>query len=158
MKRAFIVTGVLAAAVIALCVGVDAVLASPGALPAVSQDASVNAILGRSCQDCHSDQTVWPWYTIIPPVGKAIRGDVNAGKAQLNLSHWQHYNSTRKDEALAEMAALVRNKLMPPARYTLLHPRAHLSAADIAHLVQWTSAERHRLRTAASQSGEKESE
>ncbi|HZU24840.1 MAG TPA: heme-binding domain-containing protein [Bryobacteraceae bacterium] len=144
MRRAFITAVLLGAAAVLLTVGANTVRASDP-LANVSDEASVNAILSRACQDCHSDNTAWPWYSHLPTVGAAIRNDVSAGRAQLNLSRWSQYKPEQKEEALAEIAALVRNHLMPPSRYTLLHPGARLSDEDIRRLTQWTSAERRKI-------------
>ncbi len=111
----------------------------------ISSDPSVDAILARSCQNCHSDRTEWPWYSRIPPVGAAIRKDVSEGRALMDFSRWAKYGAQQKSDALTEIAALVRNRQMPPGRYTLLHPSARLSDDDIRRLVEWTREERHRI-------------
>lgn len=147
MKRAAILGVVVVTAGVLLCVSVTAVVASaPAPVPGVTDDESVNAILRRACQDCHSDQTAWPWYSHLPGVGGAIHNDVKAGRAQLNFSRWAQYQPDQKNEALAEMAALVRNHLMPPSRYTLLHPGARLSNGDVRRLTAWTFAERRKIK------------
>ncbi len=115
----------------------------------ISSDPSVDAILARSCQNCHSDRTEWPWYSRIPPVGAAIRRDVTEGRALMDFSRWAKYAPQQKNDALTEIAALVRNRQMPPGRYTLLHPSARLSDDEIKRLVEWTREERHRIRAHA---------
>ena len=150
MRRAFLIVGALAVSAVVFCARVEGVGAAPHASVApITDDAAINAILTRSCQDCHSDKTAWPWYSHIPPVGAAIRKDVAAGRAMMDLSRWNQYDGEQKNAALAEIAALVRNGLMPPERYTFLHPGARLSAGDIQRLTQWTIAERRRLRAAS---------
>jgi hypothetical protein len=143
-----VIAGALVTAGVLLAVGMNAERQMPRPIAGVSTDPSISAILGRACQDCHSEQTAWPWYTHIPPVGAAIRKDVNAARAQMNFSHWAQYQPSQKEDVLGEMAALVRNRQMPPARYTLLHPAARLSTNDMRRLIEWTLVERRRIRAA----------
>ena len=146
MLRTLVITGLTAATGLLCGVLAETMLARPASVVAVSSDPAVNAILGRACQDCHSAQTAWPWYARLPKIGPAIHRDVAAGRAQLDLSRWSEYAPAQRDEVLAEIGALVRNRLMPPSRYTLLHPHARLSADDVRRLTDWTSAERRRMR------------
>jgi len=84
-----------------------------------------------------------------------IENDVSEGRQHLNLSHWEEYNSHQQSALLSKVAAVIRNRQMPPARYTLLHPAAKLSNAEIAQIDQWTQAERQRLKSAVRETGNK---
>lgn len=148
MTRLVLISTAVIGAGVLLSVGVSAALRPEPPIHGISNDPAVGAILGRACQDCHSEHTSWPWYAHLPAVGAAIRKDVIAGRAQMDLSRWASYPASQKDEVLAEIAALVRNRQMPPTRYTLLHPSARLSPEDIRHLTEWTLAERRELRAA----------
>lgn len=112
----------------------------------VSSDASVGSILARSCEDCHSDQTQWPWYGYIPPVSWMLNNDVQQARIHMNLSQWNTYSPDDKRQILTEMAAVVRNLQMPPARYLYMHPGARLTRNDIAALYAWAKSERRKLR------------
>ena len=72
----------------------------------------------------------------------------------MNLSRWQSYNNDEKSALLSEIGSVVRNHVMPPGRYTLVHPAARLSAADANEIYQWTRAERHLLQISRELSGE----
>src|SRR5437588_9274736 len=48
----------------------------------------VASILDRSCRDCHSNKTVWPWYTQVAPISWWLSSHVNEGRQSLNLSEW----------------------------------------------------------------------
>jgi hypothetical protein len=100
--------------------------------------ADVHAILDRSCSDCHSNKTVWPWYSQIAPVSWLLADDVKKGRKEMNLSEWGTYKPKRKTRKLGEVCDQVKDKEMPLTEYTLLHPSAKLSDADRARLCAWT--------------------
>lgn len=114
-----------------------------------SFDPQVVKILERSCQNCHSEKTAWPWYSYVPPMSWMIESDVARGRGHLNLSRWNGYRPERQQEILSEMSSLVRNRVMPLPRYLLLHPEARMSEAEVNYLYQWAKGERHRLKTAS---------
>src|SRR6267154_1248755 len=58
--------------------------------------APVRSILERACQDCHSENTVWPWYSHIPPISRRIHRDVERGRAFMDLSKWSDYTATQQ--------------------------------------------------------------
>jgi hypothetical protein len=134
---------------------VKAVFSAEPLLAGSSADPALQRIIERSCQSCHSERTEWPWYSYIAPVGWMIENDVSEGRQHLNLSRWEEYSSYQRSGLLSKMAAAIRNRQMPPGRYTLLHPAAKLSNAEIAQIDQWTQAERQRLKSAVRESGNK---
>jgi len=107
--------------------------------------AEVSGIFDRSCRDCHSNKTVWPWYTNISPVSWFLANHVEEGRHQLNLSEWGHYNKDRQAKKLQEICDEVTDGAMPLSTYTPLHPGSKLSAEDVKVLCAWTEAERARL-------------
>jgi heme-binding protein len=76
-----------------------------------------------------------------------IEKDVRDGREHFNMSRWDEYAPEKRMEILSEISVMVRNKQMPLPRYTLLHPDAKLSDADISLMDHWSHAERRRLRT-----------
>lgn len=103
----------------------------------------------RSCQSCHSEQTVWPWYSYIPPASWMVEKDVREGRDHFNMSRWDEYSEEKRLEILSKISVMIRNKQMPLPRYTWLHPEAKLTDADISLIDRWSHAERRRLRTEA---------
>ena len=101
-------------------------------------DSVVDAALIRSCNDCHSNLTVWPWYTNVAPASWLIVSDVRRGRVELNFSEWGTYTLNKQQELLKETCAEVSERKMPAAAYTLLHPSAKFTDADIAALCAWT--------------------
>ena len=108
-------------------------------------DPRVLATIARSCADCHSDATRYPWYSYIAPVSWLVERDVIRGRERLNLSNWSDYPPLRRQRFLSEIANQVLDGEMPLPLYTLLHRSAKLSAADMEAIFQWTQAERARL-------------
>jgi predicted Fe-S protein YdhL (DUF1289 family) len=103
-------------------------------------------LVERACQNCHSERTQWPMYSNLPGVSWALEKDVAEARQHMNLSAWNQYSNDKKRDLLARIGAEVRNRQMPPARYTLLHPEARLSDAEIQAIYNWTKAQRHALR------------
>ncbi|MFN3974270.1 MAG: heme-binding domain-containing protein [Dehalococcoidia bacterium] len=82
----------------------------------------------RACYDCHSNQTVWPWYSYIAPVSWLVYKDVMEGRAKLNFSEMPQKEAH-------EAAESVQKGSMPPRIYTLIQSKARLSAAEKQALV-----------------------
>lgn len=83
-------------------------------------------LFDRACADCHSHQTVWPWYTYVAPVSWLTQHDVDEGREHLNLSRWSAKPQHDADHAAGE----VREGEMPPWFYLPLHAEARLSEAE----------------------------
>lgn len=105
----------------------------------------VAAIFDRSCNDCHSSKTRWPWYSKVAPVSWFVIDHVNHGRSHLNLSEWGYYNKAEAGEMLEEICAEVKAGAMPLSSYTPLHPGSKLSTEDVKLLCDWTHAERERM-------------
>jgi hypothetical protein len=105
----------------------------------------VSAILDRSCQDCHSNSTRWPWYSNVVPASWFLVDHVNEGREHLNFSEWGKLDKRRADKRLEEMCEQVSEREMPMDSYTWIHRSAKLSDEDRKILCSWTEAERKRL-------------
>ena len=105
-------------------------------------DPKVEAVLERSCFDCHSNHTRWPWYTNVAPVSWFVIGHVNDGRRNLNFSEWGNYDKRRQSQKLGQMCELAKAGLMPLSSYTPLHPGSKLSDDDVGVLCNWTRAQR----------------
>jgi Haem-binding domain len=114
-----------------------------------SFDPQVVRTIEKSCQNCHSEKTEWPWYSYVAPMSWMIENDVQRGRSHMNLSRWNGYNPEQQQEILSKMSVLVRNRAMPLPRYLLLHPESKLSDAEVAYLYQWARTERKRLKAGA---------
>jgi mono/diheme cytochrome c family protein len=83
-----------------------------------------------ACQDCHSNETAWPWYGAIAPVSWLVRWDVDEGRSHFNVSEWGR-TKNQGDEA----AEMVQEGEMPLWYYLPAHPEARLTAAEKAELI-----------------------
>jgi hypothetical protein len=110
---------------------------------------NVEAIFERSCYDCHSNKTVYPWYDDAAPESWLVANDVNGGRHQLNFSEWGTYTQKKKLHKLKAICDEVKGGDMPLWYYLPLHPKAKLSGADKATLCTWTAAETSRESAAA---------
>ena len=79
----------------------------------------------RACFDCHSNETVWPWYSYVAPVSWLLYRDVTEGRSNLNFSEW-----TQAQPAGLEASEQILSGEMPPAIYLPLHPSARLTPAE----------------------------
>jgi hypothetical protein len=98
---------------------------------------AVRSILKRSCFDCHSNETRWPWYTNIAPVSWLVANDVKEGRAHLNFSEWGSYKQGKRISRLDIMISEVDKGGMPPKDYLLLHGDAALTEADKDTFCAW---------------------
>jgi len=87
----------------------------------------------RACFDCHSNETVWPWYSKIAPVSWLVQRDVDEGRQKLNFSEWQNASNFEK---LNEISEVVLEGEMPPLTYYPTHPEARLNAQEKQQLAQ----------------------
>ena len=102
----------------------------------------------RSCADCHSNQTVWPWYSYVAPVSWLVEKDVRRGREHMNLSRWSDYTPQEQQKLLADVATVLKNREMPLPQYALIHRDAKLSDAEIDILYRWARVERRQIRAA----------
>ena len=102
----------------------------------------VRAVLERSCEDCHSNKTVWPWYSHVAPMSWLVASDVHEGRRELNLSEWGSYPEKKKSRKLQQICEQLRNGEMPDWKYTLIHRSASLSQGDRDGLCAWAESAR----------------
>ena len=104
----------------------------------------VASIIDRSCRDCHTNKTVWPWYTNVAPVSWWLSNHVNDGRRAMNMSEWGKLDPNRQDRKLRQICDEVQDGVMPLSSYTPMHPMAKLSDQDKKTLCDWTAKERER--------------
>jgi hypothetical protein len=85
----------------------------------------------RACFDCHSNETVWTWYSKIAPASWLIFSDVARGRDEFNFSDWQNAPLREAEEA----AEVIDEGEMPLPQYLLLHPDARLTEAEKQALI-----------------------
>ncbi len=106
----------------------------------VPATAEVRSVLRRACYDCHSNETVWPWYSRVAPVSWLVASDVHEGREELNFSTWNRYTAKQQAKKMKESWDEVAEGEMPPWIYLPAHPNARLSADDRAALRTWSQS------------------
>lgn len=104
--------------------------------------ADVQSILRRSCYDCHSNNTVYPWYAEVQPVGWWLSNHIKEGKRELNFSTFAAYSIRKQYNKLREVADLVKDGAMPLSSYTLIHKNAVLDEGQKLLLYNWVQSVR----------------
>lgn len=100
----------------------------------VKPPASAASVIARSCRDCHSNQTGWPWYSRVSPVSWLVASDVKEGRARLNFSQWNLYGPEMSKLRIRAICDAAAKGDMPPKYYTPMHPQARLKEPDVAAL------------------------
>ncbi len=134
-RRRWIVTGALAALVVSQFVPVDR--SNPPVRRDTDAPADVRAILRRSCYDCHSNETRWPWYSRVAPVSWLVAHDVEEGRGEINFSEWRVADFDGREEDLRGIEKQIVKGEMPLRMYLWMHPDARLSDRDRATLLAW---------------------
>lgn len=109
-------------------------------------DPSAAGVFTRSCVNCHSNQTTWPWYGYVPPASWMLERDVKKGRSRFDLSNWNSYTREKKREILADIARVAANREMPLPQYLLFHRETRLSNHDVQILISWAGEQRRALR------------
>jgi Haem-binding domain len=116
-----------------------------GSLQQLHADPEVEKNLRAACFDCHSHETIWPWYSSVAPVSWLLARDVSGGRKHLNFSIWGKYSPDRKLLALSDIVEQVSTDEMPLKPYRLLHSGARLDSSARKAIVQWALREKTRL-------------
>jgi len=109
----------------------------------------VQTALETSCFDCHSNSTLYPWYTKIQPIGLWMQYHVNEGKEELNFSEFKTYTPKRQAHKLDEVVEMIEEDEMPLFSYTLIHKHAVLNSEQKVQILEWAKASAKEIRTKA---------
>src|SRR5689334_19512034 len=125
--------------------------AGPGLSQAVFKEAQIDEptllLFQRSCQNCHSENTRWPWYSPHPTGVLDDRKDIADARRLINFSRWNSYPAVQPENLLTRIGAAARTGRMPLPRYTLLHRESILTSEERRQIYQWSRAG-ERLRAA----------
>jgi hypothetical protein len=106
---------------------------------------SVNRILKKACNDCHTNNTQYPWYAEVMPVGYFLANHVKDGKRHFNFDEFASYSAKRALHKLEEVGEQVEKGEMPMDSYTWLHKDAILTNGEKKLLLQWVKESRDSL-------------
>ena len=104
--------------------------------------ADIHAIFDRSCRDCHSHETVWPWYSHLAPVSWVIANDVHGGRKHFNISEWNTYPDEKKARKFGDICEQVKSGEMPDSKYTFIHQGTGLNADQRTAICNWAESAR----------------
>lgn len=105
-----------------------------------SPPARVRILLRTACYDCHSNHTVYPWYSQVQPVAMFLENHIEQGKNELNFSEFGDYSPRRRKSKLKSMSSQIKDGDMPLTSYTLIHRDANLSPENRKELAEWLSS------------------
>jgi len=105
----------------------------------------ISSIFQRSCYDCHSNRTVWPWYSYVAPTSWLVTDDVKKGRSQMNFTEWGKYKGLRVISKLEQICQNVSQGAMPLPVYLTMHPKARLTQAESDSICAWVERESERL-------------
>ena len=105
----------------------------------------INLIMERSCNDCHTNQTQYPWYANIQPSGWFLKNHIEDGRKHLNFSVWNTYTPSKKSKKLEEVCEQIESKEMPIPSYLWIHRSSVLSDSDGKALCGWAKQEQARI-------------
>jgi hypothetical protein len=111
----------------------------------VSMPENVQTILKTACYDCHSNNTNYPWYTNIQPVGWMMARHIKEGKEELVFSEFGSYSLRRQISKLKSIENSIKDGTMPLTSYTFIHKNAKLSQNDKALIIDWVQKTRDGL-------------
>jgi hypothetical protein len=121
----------------------------PNELPAVETDnpgdivlnglvsEEISTMLKTSCYSCHSNETVYPWYSYVAPSSWLVAKDVREAREEVNFSTWQEYDMMDKLKILHDISLEVKSGNMPMPIYTMMHPSANIDEAQRKLIVDW---------------------
>jgi len=98
---------------------------------------NVNVILKKACNDCHSNNTNYPWYSNIQPVYFWLNDHIKEGKREINFDEFASYRLRRQYHKMEELIEQVKEGEMPLSSYTLIHKDAKLTDAERTTLTSW---------------------
>jgi len=99
--------------------------------------ANVQALFKNACFDCHSNNTDYPFYANIQPVGRILARDIENGKAKLNFSEFGSLSPRRQKSKLQEAEYRIKDGTMPLPAYQFMHPNSRLTEEDRQLLIDW---------------------
>ena len=98
-------------------------------------------LVRNACYDCHSNQTVYPWYSRISPVSWYLNKHIRKGKEDLNCSDYGLLDKADKIGALADICDVLDAGTMPMQSYLMIHKDARLTQEERETLCLWTEKE-----------------
>jgi len=106
---------------------------------AIQVPKEISTLFKRSCNDCHSNSTRWPWYADIAPISFEVRGHLRDGRKWLNFDIWNRYDEKKQQERLKGIVKTIDIK-MPLPSYIWAHPEARLTKEERESIKKWAQS------------------
>jgi len=97
----------------------------------------VHVIFRNKCYDCHSNNTSYPWYTYVQPIGWWMAAHIYEGKEHLDFSEFKTYPPKKAKHKLEELYDAVNEGWMPLETYLWMHHDAEITPADRDAINAW---------------------
>ena len=97
----------------------------------------IMSVFKKSCYDCHSNETEWPWYSFVAPVSWIVSGDVKDGRLHLNFSKWENFSRKNIVKMKEEIWEEIERGKMPLGKYIFMHPEAELDHKETDLIKEW---------------------
>ncbi len=114
---------------------------NPAVTKPLEAPTDVMAVLRRSCFDCHSNETQWPWYAYVAPTSWLVVHDTDEGRAELNFSHWGDLSANARSSKASEVVEEIEGGKMPLEEYLWMHSEAKISPQDLEVLRRWSDGD-----------------
>jgi hypothetical protein len=99
---------------------------------------AVAPLIQRACADCHSGDTQYPWYSMMPGISQWIRNDIEEARKHIEFSNGYPFQSHATPlEDLIAVEKSVREGTMPPLRYRIMHSKARLNEQEKKRIIDW---------------------
>ena len=139
MARAVSVAGALLV-LLAIIQFVPVQKSNPPSGAEIDAPLEVKQVFRRACYDCHSTETLWPWYSSVAPVSWLVARDVREGRVQVNFTAWKAMDSEKEAELIGEIWEEVEDGEMPPWFYRWAHRESRITDREKALIRQWSKS------------------
>ncbi len=106
---------------------------------------NISKMIKSACYDCHSNNTIYPWYNKLQPISWFLEDHIQEGKEELNFSTYDEYSKRKKKSKLKSILSQIKDDEMPPSSYKIMHRDANLSKEEKDILMNWISDIRSNL-------------
>ena len=110
---------------------------NPPVTAELNAPAEIMSVFKKSCYDCHSNETQWPWYSFVAPVSWIVSGDVKDGRLHLNFSKWENFSLKDIVKMKEEIWEEIERGKMPLGKYIFMHPEAELDHKEKDLIKEW---------------------
>lgn len=108
---------------------------------AYNMPVAAHEILVKKCYDCHSNNTKYPWYVYVQPIGWWMASHIKEGKDELDFSEFKTYSTKKANHKLEEVSEQIAEGHMPIKSYLWLHPEAKVTPVELEILNAWIASQ-----------------